>query len=126
MKKILALYLVWLERYPICNETAIYYGGPDIFDVFALIELVLNGHRRELIEEEVSVSGYLLRSWFYPLITFDGCLKSVKYIDLLEEHLPTALKRFSNNQLNNIIRQQDNARPHVSKVTEDFVKKNNI
>ena len=27
MKKIPALYLVWLGRYPISNETTIYYGG---------------------------------------------------------------------------------------------------
>ena len=55
-----------------------------IFDVLTLTELVLNGHRNELIEE--------------------GALHvhntSLKYIDLLEEHLPTALKRFPNNQLN--------------------------
>ena len=29
MKKIPVLYLEWLRRYLICNETAIYYGGPD-------------------------------------------------------------------------------------------------
>ena len=32
-----------------------------IFDIFALTELVLNGHRSELIGEEVLVSGLLLR-----------------------------------------------------------------
>ena len=61
-----------------------------------------------------------------PLIIFHGCLNSLKYIDLLEEYLPTVLKRFPNNQLNDIIYQQDNARPHHSKVTQDFSKKNNI
>ena len=33
-----------------------------IFDVFPLIELVVNGHRNELIEEGVSMSGHLLRA----------------------------------------------------------------
>ena len=61
-----------------------------------------------------------------PLIIFDGCLNSVKYIDLLEEHLPTVLKRFPNNQLNDIIYQQDNTRAHLSKMTQELSKKNNI
>ena len=60
------------------------------------------------------------------LIICDGCLNSLEYIDLLEERLPTALKRFRNNQLNDIICQQDNARAHLSKVTANFFKKNNI
>ena len=61
-----------------------------------------------------------------PLIVLNERLNSLKYIDLLEEHLPTALKRFSNNQLNDIFYQQDNAQPHVSKMTQDFPRKNNI
>ena len=61
-----------------------------------------------------------------PLIVFDGRLNFLNYIDLLEEHLPTALKRFPNNQLNDIFYQHDNARPHVSKMTQGFFKKNNI
>ena len=98
-----------------------------IFDVFALTELVLNGHRNELIEEGASVSGHLLRVVDpRPLIVFDGHLNSLKYIDLLEEHLPTALKRFPNNQLNESFYQHDNARPHLSKMTQDSFKKNNI
>ena len=60
-----------------------------------------------------------------PLIVFDGRLNSLKYIDLLEEHLPTALKRFPNNQLNDIFYQHDNARPHVSNMAQSFFKKNN-
>ena len=60
------------------------------------------------------------------LIVFDGRLNSLKYIDLLEEHLPTALKRFPNNQLNDIFYQHDNARSHLSKMTQAFFKKNNI
>ena len=60
------------------------------------------------------------------LIIFDGCLNSLEYIDLLEEHLLTALKGFPNNQLNDIIYQQDNVPPHLSKMTQGFFKKNNI
>ena len=60
------------------------------------------------------------------LIVFDGHLNSLNYIDLLEEHLPTALKRFPNNQLNDISYQHDNARLYVSKMTQGFFKKNNI
>ena len=98
-----------------------------IFDVFALTELVLNGHRNELIEEGALVSSHLSRVMVLVLlIVFDGRLNSLKYIDLLEEHLPTALKRFPNNQLNDIFYQHDNARPHVSKMTQGFFKKNNI
>ena len=51
-----------------------------------------------------------------PRIIFDGCLNFLKYIDLLEEHLPTTVKRFPNNQLTDIIYQQDNAQAHVSKM----------
>ena len=60
------------------------------------------------------------------LSVFDGRLSSLKYIDLLEEPLPTALKRFPNNQLNDIIYQQDNVRPHLSKMTQDFVKEKQL
>ena len=65
-------------------------------------------------------------SWSWPRIIFDECLNSLKYIDLLEEYLPTTLERFPNNELNNIIYQQDNARAHLSKMTQDFFEKNNI
>ena len=41
-----------------------------IFDVFALMELVLNGHTSELIEKEVSVSGHLLRVMALALNSF--------------------------------------------------------
>ena len=61
-----------------------------------------------------------------PLIIFDRRLNSLKYIDLLEEHLPTSLKRFPNNQSNDIFYQHDNARPHLSRMTQGFFKKNNI
>ena len=61
-----------------------------------------------------------------PLIVFDGHLNSLKYIDLLEEHSPIALKRVPNNQLNDIFYQHDNARPHLSKTTQGFFKKNDI
>ena len=97
-----------------------------IFDVFALIELILNCHRNELIEEGPRCVVIYYVSWSWPLIVFDGHLNSLKYIDLLEEHLPTALKRFPNNQLNDIFYQHDNARLHVSKMTQGFFKKNNI
>ena len=60
------------------------------------------------------------------VIIFEGCLNYFEDIDLLEEHLPTALKWFPNNQLNDIIYQQDNTRAHLSKMTQDFFKKNNI
>ena len=74
-----------------------------------------------------------LRVWSFimchgpsSLIIFDGSSNSLKCIDLLEEHLPTALKRSPNNQLNDIICQRNNAQLHVSKMTQDFFKKNNI
>ena len=55
-----------------------------IFDVFAVIELILAGHRSELIEEKVSVSGHLLRVMVVdPRVIFD---RKPELIDLLEEH----------------------------------------
>ena len=86
-----------------------------IFHVFVLVELILNGHRSKLIEEEVLVCLVIYGPG--SLIILDICLNSFKYIDLLEERLPSALKRFSSNQLND---QEDNARVHLSKMTQDF------
>ena len=74
----------------------------------------------------LSVWSFIMCHGPGALITFDGCLNSLKYIDLLEEHLPTALEEFPNIQLNHIIYQQDNAQSHLSKVTQDSFKKNNI
>ena len=77
----------------------------------------------------LSIWSFIMCDGSGPLIVLDGCLNSFKYIDLLEEHLSTALKRFPKNQLNDIMYrryQQDNARPHLSKMTLDFFKKKHV
>ncbi|CAF0974121.1 unnamed protein product [Didymodactylos carnosus] len=61
-----------------------------------------------------------------PLVIFDGRLNSTKYIDILETYLPAALQKFSPVQSGQILYQQDNARPHVSAVTQEYFKKKRV
>ena len=58
------------------------------------------------------------------LVFSDGLLKSDKYIDTLDKHLPTAFEKLRSRSSREILFQQDNARPHVSiKARKHFKKK---
>ena len=48
------------------------------------------------------------------------------YIDLLEKYLPTLFQKFSLGQSHKILYQQDNAGPHVSYMTQEYLKKKGI
>ena len=48
------------------------------------------------------------------------------YIDLLEKYLPTIFQKFSLEQSQKILYQQDNAGPHVSYMTQGYLNKKGI
>ena len=48
---------------------------------------------------------------------------STQYIDILDQHLPTAYEKFLPQSSRKILLQQDNARPHVSIKTRKYFKK---
>ena len=58
-----------------------------------------------------------------PLVIYDGRLNSSIYIDLLEKYLPIIFQKFSLEQSHKILYQQDNAGPHVSYMTHEYLKK---
>ncbi|CAM4879112.1 unnamed protein product [Rotaria socialis] len=61
-----------------------------------------------------------------PIVFYDGPLNYDKYIDILDQHLPTAYEKFLPQSPRKILLQQDNARPHVSIKTRKHFKKKKI
>ena len=57
------------------------------------------------------------------LVIYDRCLNSSIYIDLIEKYLPTIFQKFSLEQSHKILYQQDNAGPHASYMTQEYLKK---
>ena len=67
-----------------------------------------------------------MSAWVGPIVFYDGSLNSDKYIDILDQHLPTAYEKFLPQSSRKILLQQDNARPHVSIKTRKYFKKKKI
>ncbi|CAF4544947.1 unnamed protein product, partial [Rotaria magnacalcarata] len=61
-----------------------------------------------------------------PIVFYDGSLNSDKYIDILDQHLPTAYEKFLPQSPRKILLQQGNARPHVSIKSRKYLKKKKI
>ncbi|CAF5159686.1 unnamed protein product, partial [Rotaria magnacalcarata] len=62
----------------------------------------------------VGIWSYLTCHGLGPIVFYDGSLNSDKYIDILDQHLPTAYEKFLPQSPRKILLQQDNVRPHVS------------
>ncbi|CAF3491798.1 unnamed protein product [Rotaria sp. Silwood2] len=74
----------------------------------------------------IGLWSYLTCHGLGPLVIYDGRLNSVKYIDILEHHLSAALQKFPSQQSQKILYQQDNARPHVSAQTQEYLKEQRV
>ncbi|CAM4922917.1 unnamed protein product [Rotaria socialis] len=74
----------------------------------------------------VGIWSYLTCHGLGPIVFYDGSLNSDKYIDILDQHLPTAYEKFLPQSPRKILLQQDNARPHVSIKTRKYFKKKKI
>ena len=74
----------------------------------------------------IGVWSYITCHGLELLVIYDGCLNSFICIDLLEKYLPTIFQKFSLEQSHKILYQQDNAGPHVSYMTEEYLKKKGI
>ncbi|CAF4713909.1 unnamed protein product [Rotaria sp. Silwood2] len=74
----------------------------------------------------IGLWSYLTCHGLGPLVIYDGPLNSVKYIDILEHHLSAALQKFPSQQSQKILYQQDNARPHVSAQTQEYLKEQRV
>ncbi|CAF5223612.1 unnamed protein product, partial [Rotaria magnacalcarata] len=71
----------------------------------------------------VGIWSYLTCHGLGPIVFYDGSLNSDKYIDILDQHLPTAYEKFLPQSPRKFLLQQDNARPHVSIKTRKYFKK---
>ncbi|CAF1251405.1 unnamed protein product, partial [Didymodactylos carnosus] len=74
----------------------------------------------------LGVWGCLTNYGLSNLVFFHGPINSSKYIRILDMNLPSAFKQFSTHCRRDKIFQQDNARPHVSAKTQQYLKKMNI
>ena len=74
----------------------------------------------------IGVWSYITCHGLGPLHIFDERMNSLKYIDILETHLPTALQKFSRDELRHVLYQQDNAGPHKSAMTLEYFEKKRI
>ncbi|CAM4803186.1 unnamed protein product [Rotaria magnacalcarata] len=70
--------------------------------------------------------SYLTCHGLGPIVFYDGSLNSDKYIDILDQHSPTAYEKFLPQSPRKILLQQDNARPHVSIKTRKYFKKKRL
>ena len=76
---------------------------------------------------DTGIWSYITRHALRPLVIFDGSLNSIKYINILENYLPTAFQKYSPAQLPKIFYQDGNAaRPHVSTMTKNCLKRKRI
>jgi len=74
----------------------------------------------------LGIWSYITYNDLGPLVFFDGRLNSDKYIEILENNLPTAFEKFPPEQSSKILYQQDNARPHTSAKTSKYFKKKRV
>ena len=74
----------------------------------------------------VGIWSYLTCHSLGPMVFYDGSLNSDKYIDILDQHLPTAYEKFLPQSSRKILLQQDNACPHVSIKTRKYFKKKRL
>ena len=88
--------------------------------------------RFERSQQQVHKGGGIA-DWSYIMchaprlfVIFHGRLNSIKYIDILETYLPTAFPKYPPEQLPKILYQHDNARPHVSIMTKNYLKRKRI
>ncbi|CAF1559073.1 unnamed protein product [Adineta ricciae] len=72
------------------------------------------------------VWSYITCHGLGPLIIYDGRLNSLQYINILDDHLSTAFQKFPSTQLQKILYQQDNAGPHRSAMTQNYLQENRI
>jgi len=56
-----------------------------------------------------------------PIVFIDGSVKSDKYISILNDHFLPYLDALTDDGITGITFQQDNARPHASKITQAFL-----
>ena len=98
-----------------------------IFVDSTMIVLDLNDRKKRVHKGGgIGVWSYITRYGLGSLFIFDGRLNSIKYIDILEDHLSMALEKFPSKQLSKILYQHDNARPLVSAMTKEYLQKKNI
>ena len=74
----------------------------------------------------LSVSGWMTYYGFSELLFYDGTIDSTAYIEIVRKQFPSALARFPTGEKQNVMLQQDNARPHVSRKTKNFFEKQGI
>ena len=71
----------------------------------------------------IGVWLYIIWYELGPWVIFNGRLNSIKYIDILEDHLSTALEKLPSEKLSKILYQHDNTPPHVSAMTKEYLNK---
>ena len=93
-----------------------------------MVELDLDNHKSEFTKVMVLEFGHMHITChaLQPLFIFDGRLNSIKYIDILETYLLTAFQKYPPAQLPKILYQHDNARPHVSTMTKNYLQRQRI
>ena len=70
----------------------------------------------------VIVWGYFIGNKLGPIIFIDGTVKKEVYIGMLEEYFLPFLNTVYTDDPAPCIFQQDNARPHIAKMTHDWFK----
>ena len=92
-----------------------------------MIELDLNDHNIDVHKGGgIGVWSYLTCHALRPLVIFHRCLNSFKYIGILETSLPTAFQKYPSAQLPKMLYQHNDARPHVSTMTKNYLKRKRI
>jgi hypothetical protein len=71
----------------------------------------------------IGVQSYVTCHDLGPVVFLDGRLDSIKYIDIVDTHSSTVLRKFAYGQIRKILYQHDNAGPHVSVLSKEYLEK---
>ena len=68
------------------------------------------------------VWGCFMGNKLGPIVFIDGIIRKEEYIAILDQNLLDYIDALITDDIQNVVFQQDNARPHIAKVTRDWLK----